>query len=95
MNTRFSETASLVVIGDVDSFATPMTISHDGDFVQVQLAPRFEPARTYAKQIRARLGRTNGEACKLVAQHVEEVAALVSTPALVAWLLDSGFVLTH
>lgn len=84
--------ASLVVIGDVESFAVPMTIAHDGEFVQVTLAPRFRDAVTYARQFRGRLGMTSAEVCAHVAGHVEETAALVSTPALVAWLLDCGFV---
>jgi len=78
---------ALVVLGDVESFGVPMTIAQDGEFVQVTIAPRFQPARVYALPL---TNRRRVAANDIVA-HIEEAAALVSTPALVAWLIDCGF----
>lgn len=80
---------SLVVIGDVESFGQPLTITHDGEFVQVTIAPHFKPATTYCKRVNY---GSNEDRCSHVADEVEKVAALVSHPSLVAWLLDCGFV---
>lgn len=87
--------SALVVIGDVESFCDPLTITNDREFVQVAIAPRFAQATTYVRAIRQREGKANAwQYSAAIARQVEEVAALVSTPALVAWLLDCGFVLT-
>lgn len=84
---------SLVVIGDVESFCAPLTITHDREFVQVTIAPHFAPSATYVRAIRQREASANAwQYSALIARQVEEVAALVSSPSLVAWLLDCGFV---
>lgn len=95
MNVRaLSSVDSLVVIGDVESFGAPMTISHDGEFVQVTIAPHFKPAATYCKAVPRIQSRQNPEWYGAeIARTVAEVAGLVSSPSLVAWLLDCGFVL--
>ena len=87
-----SSVDSLVVIGDVESFCEPLTITHDGEFVQVTISPRFKHAATYCKRVTY---GSNEDRCSHVADEVEKVAALVSSPSLVAWLLDCGFVLVR
>jgi len=92
MSRALSAVDSLVVIGDVETFGQPLTISHDGEFVQVTIAPHFKPTVTYCR----RIGYGSNESrCSAVADEVEKVAALVSHPSLVAWLLDCGFVLVR
>jgi hypothetical protein len=87
---------ALTTVGNVLDFGGVREILHDSDFVQVRIADASSNITTYARAIRQRSGLDNawGYAAH-VARTVEETASLVSTPALVAWLLDSGFVLVH
>lgn len=87
---------ALVAIADVSSFADVKQITHDSDFVQVTIHDSLGRDRTYARQIRKRNGLPAAWSfSSQMARQIEEAAALVSTPALVAWLVDSGFVLHH
>lgn len=89
-----SNVQSITCIGDVENFANVTTITHDSDYVQVTIAPPFGQSRTWSKLIPTRATSTpKAVAGELLARHIEEAAALVSTPALEAWLADSGFTL--
>lgn len=83
---------ALVVLADVSHFGAPITIDHDGEFVQVTIAPNLGTARTYCKRVSY---NGNEDRCAHIADEVEKVAAIVGWPSLTAWLLDCGFVLTH
>jgi hypothetical protein len=86
--------APLVSIGNVADFDAVREVLHDSDFVQVRLSTRAGELVTYARQIRQRCGVENAWGyAQLMAGQVQEVASMVSAPALVAWLLDSGFYL--
>lgn len=84
--------APLVSIGNVADFDAGREVLHDSDYVQVRISTRTGEVITYARHIRQRCGINNAWAyAALMAGHVQEVAGMVSAPALVAWLLDTGF----
>lgn len=81
---------ALTVLGNVADFV-PVHVTHDSDFVQVHVQ-----GVTYARAIRQRCGLQGAiDYARHLAAQVQEVAGLVSAPALVAWLLDCGFVVVH
>lgn len=87
--------APLVAIGNVADYGAVRDISHDSDYVQVRIADIYGNLATYTRRIRQRTGVIDATGySKAMAAQVTEVAGLVGTPALVAWLLDSGFVLS-
>lgn len=88
------EVAPLTSIGNVADFDAVREVLHDSDFVQVRLVNKSGELVTYARKIRQRAGLNSawGYAAEMAGQ-VQEVACLVGAPALVAWLLDSGFYL--
>lgn len=89
---RAAQVASLVSIGNAADFDAVREVLHDSDFVQVRLVNKAGELVTYARKIRQRsgLGSAWGYAA-LMAGQVQEVASMVSAPALIAWMLDSGF----
>lgn len=95
MQTQVSPVTPLVIIGNVADFDAVRDISHDSDYVQVQIQTAAGELVTYARQIRQRCGIDNAKAyADLMAGLVREVASLVSASALVAWLLDTGFMVS-
>lgn len=88
------EVAPLTAIGNVADFDAVREVLHDSDFVQVRMVNKAGELVTYARQIRQRCGVNNAWGyAALMAGQVQEVASIVSAPALVAWLLDVGFYL--
>lgn len=86
--------APLVSIGNVADFDSVREVLHDSEYVQVRLLNKAGELVTYARQIRQRCGIENAWGyAQLMAGQVQEVASMVSAPALVAWMLDSGFYL--
>jgi hypothetical protein len=90
-----SAVASLVALGNAADFGNPTTVAHCSDYVQVTIHT-LTGDRVYARRIRQRSGLLNawGYSAQM-ARQCEEAAALVSSPALVAWLLDCGFALVQ
>jgi hypothetical protein len=81
----------MVVIGNVESFVDRKEVTFDSDFVQVHVHSR-SGTLVYVRSIRQRNGEADAKNfARILADHVEEVVSLVSTPSLVAWLLDCGF----
>lgn len=84
----------LVSVGNVSDFDAVREVLHDSEYVQVRLLNKAGELVTYARQIRQRCGIENAWGyAQLMAGQVQEVAAMVSAPALVAWLIDAGFYL--
>ena len=85
--------AQLVAVADVSQFADLTSVAIDSDFVQVTVGDR-----TFARPVPARHSQSEHAAlawADLAAEQVQVCAALVSTPALVSWLIDSGFSLVN
>jgi hypothetical protein len=84
----------LVAVGNIADFDAFREVLHDSEYVQVRLVNRAGELVTYARQIRQRCGIENAWGyASLMAGQVQEVASMVSAPALVAWMLDAGFYL--
>lgn len=83
---------AITMIGDASHFDGVSAITHDGEFVQVRLRQLIGPDRVYVRKIRQRGGPAQAWTYSAaMARTVEEAAAMFSTPALIAWLIDSGF----
>lgn len=90
--TKHPRIAELVAIGDASQFDQVREILHDSEYVQVRLADVRGNLRTYAHRLEA--GETieaTWARAQSLANLVQEVAALVSAGALVAWLIDNRF----
>lgn len=72
------------VIASATDFGASVHVSHDEEFIQVHL-------HTLANELKQFALRRPDRTLKHLVQSVHEVASLVSTPALEAWMLDTGF----
>jgi hypothetical protein len=79
--------STLTVIVDIAGFVPAVSVDHDDEYLQVRITDPIGTTQTWVKRLRLQMHGAN------VAEQIREVAALVSVPALIHWMQDTGFTL--